>query len=125
MSQVMSRSGQRSKFIFHQFRLLRQEFSYNLCASRSERFYVMFVHNGVPELVYYCQGQGQKKRHFKISTCNYRRFLDHLGIKNRCNVFIFGMCIAETNLHNISTVFLNRKRVDFLDIFEKNNFIFF
>ena len=36
-------------YIFHQFRLLRAEFSYKLHANRSERFYIMVVHNGVPE----------------------------------------------------------------------------
>ena len=30
-----------------------------LCANRSERFYIMLVYNGVPELAYECQGQGQ------------------------------------------------------------------
>ena len=43
----------------HQFRLPREEFSYNICANRSERVYIMLVHNGVPELACDCQGQGQ------------------------------------------------------------------
>ena len=50
-------------------------------------------------------------------------FLDHLGIKNKCIVFIFGMCIVEISLHNISSGFLKiRKRVDFIDIFFQKNY---
>ena len=39
-------------YIFHQFRRLIEEFSYNLYTNRSERFSIMRVHNGVPELAY-------------------------------------------------------------------------
>ena len=42
---------------------------------------------------------------FKIPICNFRRFWDHLGIKNRRIVFIFGMCIVDTSFHNILSVF--------------------
>ena len=43
--------------MFHQFRLLRAEFSYKLRASHSDRFYIMRAYNDVPELAYECQGQ--------------------------------------------------------------------
>ena len=50
--------------------------------------------------------QQPKKRHFKILTCNFHCFFfNYLGIKNRRIVFMFGMCIADTILHNISSVF--------------------
>ena len=45
--------------MFHQYRLLRAELSYKLCASRSGRSYIMLIYNGVPEITYKCQGQGQ------------------------------------------------------------------
>ena len=45
-------------YAFH-FRFLRAEFSYKLCTNRSERFYIMFVHNGAGELAYECQCRGQ------------------------------------------------------------------
>ena len=45
-------------------------------------------------------------------------FLNHLGIKNKCIVFIIGMCIVEISLH-IVRFLENSKRVDFINIFLK------
>ena len=55
-------------YMFHQFRLLKAEFSYKLCANRWERLYIMLVHNSVPELAYECQaksGQVNNDRYTK------------------------------------------------------------
>ena len=53
--------------MFHQFRLLGAEFSYKHRANRSERFFIMLVHNGVPELAYECQGQVRSRWPFYIA----------------------------------------------------------
>ena len=53
----MSSQVKRQNYMFHQFRPLRAELSYKLCENRLERFYIMLVHNGVPELAYECQCQ--------------------------------------------------------------------
>ena len=68
--------------MFHHFRLLRAEFSYKLCANRSERFYIMLVHNGVPELVYECQGQGQVRPTMAIIQRNEGEARDAFCINN-------------------------------------------
>ena len=57
--------------------------------------------------------------HFKISTCNFRRFLEDLGIKNKRLVFIFGMYIEETGLHTYRLL-KKMKNVDFIHLYKKN-----
>ena len=56
--------------VFRQCRLLRAEFSYKLCTNRSERFYIRLVQNGVPELTYECQDQGQVRSTMAIIQKN-------------------------------------------------------
>ena len=52
-----------------------------------------------------------QKRISKFRPVIFVGFLDHLGIKNRRIVFIFGMGTAETILHNISSGFVKIRKV--------------
>ena len=54
--------------MFLHFWLLRAEFSHKLRANRSGHIYIMFVYNGVPEMAYAFQGEGQATSTMALCT---------------------------------------------------------